>query len=160
MTKEIIITRGRVAVVDDEDYDYLVSLGSWYSHSEKDEYAVKGRDPQIFMHKVIMQSICGPLQPGFTIDHIDTDKLNNRRHNLRIATLSQQAMNRPKSINCSSKYKGVTWDKGICKWRAMTRVNKKLIHLGSFSEEIRAAKAYNDAAVKYFGEFACLNVIE
>jgi|ERR1041385_281068 hypothetical protein len=95
-----------------------------------------------------------------TIDHIDRNFLNCRKNNLRLATNSQNNANKNKiSLSTSSKYKGVTWDKAIKKWRAQIMVNKKQNHLGSYSSEKAAAKAYNKAALKYFKEFARLNNI-
>ena len=93
------------------------------------------------------------------IDHRDGNKLNNRRNNLRICAQAENAMNRKININNTSGYKGVYWNKPRRKWVALIGVNKKRIHLGMFSNKINAAKAYNDAAIKYHGEFSNLNKI-
>lgn len=96
--------------------------------------------------------------PGFNIiDHIE-DTTNPLE--LRIATPSQNGANSKKwKKETSSQYKGVTWRRDIKKWRARINVNQKRIELGYFKDEAEAAKAYNGAAVKYFGNFARLNII-
>ncbi len=92
------------------------------------------------------------------IDHINGNALDNRRANLRIVTRAQNAKNRSKgSKKCSSVYKGVCWHKYNKKWSAEIKSNHRQIHLGYFDDEIEAAKAYDEAAKKYHGEFACLN---
>ena len=91
------------------------------------------------------------------VDHINRNPLDNRRANLRIVTKSQNNMNRSGRRGTSSKYKGVSWSKTINCWRAMISVNKKGIFLGRFDSETEAAKAYDEAAKKYHGEYAYLN---
>ena len=96
--------------------------------------------------------------PGekITIDHRYFDYINNAE--LRCATRLQQAQNRRKKRGkYSSKFKGVRWRKDCGKWAAQINVNKRKISLGVYDSEIEAAKAYNHAAQKFFGEFACLN---
>jgi len=79
---------------------------------------------------------------------------------LRLATHTQNLANQKSAKGASSTYKGTTWDRQSRKWRAQIRVNQKLIYLGCFKDEKAAAVAYNKAAVKYFGEFARVNVID
>ena len=80
---------------------------------------------------------------------------------VRIATASQNGANcRKWNKETSSKYKGVYWNTGCNKWLAKIGVNRRRIHLGVFENEKDAAKAYNKAAIEYFGEFAKLNVID
>lgn len=94
------------------------------------------------------------------IDHIDGNPSNNNINNLREVTQSQNCMNKKSDKNSSSKFKGVSWDKSTNKWRARIQVNSKQIHLGRFKSEIDAAKCYNNAAIKYFKEFAYLNEVK
>lgn len=91
------------------------------------------------------------------VDHKDRNPFNNLDDNLRIATQQQNGANKLKKPGCASIYKGVTWNKAREKWRACITFNRKCIHLGYFTNEIEAAKAYNEATAKYFGEFAVLN---
>jgi hypothetical protein len=93
------------------------------------------------------------------VDHEDHDGLNCRRSNLRVATGTQNNGNRRKLIlNTASRFKGV-W-KGKAKWRAVLALEKKMVYLGAHFIEEDAARAYDRAAIEYFGEFACINFPE
>ena len=160
MTKEIPLTRGKVAIVDDEYYS-LVSPFKWSAavrRSAKSErwYAVRTVDKKvILMHRLIL-GITSELQ----CDHINGDGLDNRRSNLRIATNTQNQMNRQKQPRCSSQFKGVCWDKNRKKWIVLIMVNQKSIHLGRYKDEVEAAKAYDEAAKILFRKYANLNFKE
>ena len=91
------------------------------------------------------------------VDHINGIKDDNRIVNLRGCTTSQNGGNRRISSNNKSGFKGVTWSSRSNKWKSSIRVNGNGKHLGYFSNLIKAAEAYNKAAIKYFGEFANLN---
>ena len=104
------------------------------------------------MHRLVLNA-----EPGTLIDHKDGDGLNNCKSNLRWATCGQNLQNAFKRANCSSKYKGVRWNASANKWDARIQIDNSPIYLGLFSDEIEAAKAYNDAAIRYFGEFARAN---
>lgn len=102
------------------------------------------------------------VDPKITVDHKDTDTLNNKRSNLRIATYQQNGCNKRKlNTTTTSRYKGVHIHNthGYKYWRAQIRVNYKNISLGLFKTENEAAVAYNENAIKYHGEFARLNKI-
>lgn len=147
---EIVLTKGRLALVDDEDFDYL-SQWKWYFHG----HAPATGTPKQFMHHKLLQ----PL-PGFIVDHINRDSLDNRKANLRIATQADNTRNRSKSQIVAgrlttSRYKGVA--RGNRKWVAYIGHAGRRKHLGTFATESEAAEAYDTAAVLYFGEFACLN---
>ena len=98
---------------------------------------------------------------GLLVDHRNGDGLDNRRDNLRLATHSENMMNRPKIKSpTTSRFVGVYFDKARRLWVARIHLNGKCIWLGRFATEIEAAKAYDEAAKKYHGEFARLNFPE
>lgn len=94
------------------------------------------------------------------IDHADRNPANNKIENLRPATRSQNKINRRSRIGSSSKYLGVNFDKRSKKWVSRIRINGKSTQIGSFKEENLAALTWNRFAVKYYGEFANLNIIK
>ena len=92
------------------------------------------------------------------VDHINGNGLDNRKANLRLATGTQNGYNRRKTRKRTwSKYKGVTFDKRRKKWEGKIVINGRKQHLGSFTNELDAGRAYDEAAKKYHGEFALLN---
>lgn len=150
--KEIKLTQGQVALIDDEDYP-LVSQYKWWAHKNcRTYYAVRsirknGKPSKQTMHIFLV---------GKGFDHIDHNGLNNQRNNLRPATVQQNNINQ-RSFRGSSKYKGVCWYRRLNKWRAYIHIDNKKRHLGYFEKEEDAAKAYNRAAYATYGEFAYLN---
>lgn len=93
------------------------------------------------------------------IDHINGNKLDNRIENLRPATCSQNLANRPKKKNCTSRFKGVYFNKSCNKWCARFFFNSKVKHIGLFEKEEDAALAYNQKALEVFGDYAKLNKV-
>lgn len=159
--KLIALTRGFSAIVDDEDFEYL---NQWKWHclfqaKGKHIYAKRTvSEPKkhcLRMHRIIMN-----CPKNMIVDHINGNTLDNRKENLRICTKNQNNMNISKREKTINKYKGVTKNKARHRpFYAVIGVNKKRIYLGSFYTEIQAAVAYNEAAIKYHGEFAKLNKI-
>lgn len=155
--KEIKLTQGQVALVDDEDYEYLNqwkwcanrSIGGYYAVRTDKQKADQKRET-ICMHRLILNA-----PKGLQVDHINHNTLDNTKQNLRICTNSQNQMNR--SPCGKSKYLGVTYYRNNTCLRASIKANNKSIHLGYFKTEEEAAHAYDEAAKKYFGEFANLN---
>lgn len=147
------------AQVDDSDYETLNKFSWFYcKHGRKIRAYTNLCRTQIRMHEMIMGN---PPKDGLTVDHWDTNLLNNQRENLRWATRSQQQCNREKYHGeFSSKYKGVGWMKSKNKWYARIAVDKKTIFIGYFKTELDAAKAYNKAAIYYHKEFAQLNGVD
>ena len=159
----IPLTRGKYAIVDPDDYRRL-SKYKWYAIKQGGNfYAARnirdknGKQRQIFMHRQICR-----VANHLLVDHINRNGLNNRKVNLRQATYSQNGQNRAKytSRTFSSKYKGVTWNRGHRLWEAEITIYRKRIFLGSFDSEARAARAYDRAARRYHGEFAVPNFPE
>jgi hypothetical protein len=156
--KEIILTQGKRAFVDDEDFERL-SQWKWCAVKERDTYyAIHRKDGyNIGMHRAILGFSRGD---GKVIDHINGNGLDNRRENLRECLNRQNLYNRPKNKKSKSKFKGVTWHKATKKWRADIMANYKPISLGLYNSPQEAALAYNYAAVHYHGVFARLNIIQ
>lgn len=91
------------------------------------------------------------------VDHINGQKLDNRKANLRLCTQRQNCQNTQTRCNRSSSYKGVSWDRSNNKWRTYIGINGRLKYLGRFTDKEEAARVYDRAARIYFGEFACVN---
>jgi hypothetical protein len=159
--KEILLTQGKVTLVDDEDFEYL-NQWKWYvkkycQNSHNTFYAARvvieeGKHRTIFMHREILE-----LKAGERCDHEDQDGLNNQRYK---ATVGQNRAN--SKSTAISGYKGVYFDNKAStpRWLARIMTNKKFLYLGSFPTKEEAALAYNQAALKYHGEFAYLNLID
>lgn len=148
-------------LIDDEDWE-LVSKFSFFIHKVKNNFsyyvrATTGKFPNrktLLLHRMIMKA-----SPGTIIDHINRNGLYNRKNNLRFATRTENYRNAKVRKHSITGQKGVGMritKKGI-KYYARIKVNKKSFHLGSFSTIKEAAQAYNEAALKYFGDFARLN---
>ena len=151
--REIPLTQGKVAIVDDGDYEEL-SRFNW--HCTDQNYAasrIKGRI--VRMHRYLLRP-----PRHLNVDHIDGDGLNNTRSNLRIVTQSQNCMNMRIPRHNTSGYKGVSWDKSRSLWSAKLMFEQKTINLGRFKTAELAAEAYNKKARELFGEYAKLNDIE
>lgn len=150
--KEIVLKTGEVATVDDEDYQ-RVTAHRWYRLiAGKATRKIYAQSTAGTMHRLIMG------YPTRKIDHKDGNGLNNQRQNLRLATDIQNARNRRKqSSPSSSRYKGVGFNKRTGKWRADIGDGGRVITIGYFTDEIAAARAYDDRAIRLHGEFACLN---
>lgn len=174
MAKEIICRNGEVVKVDDEDYLFLARF-TWYMigaanrDSAYPSCLIYGNSTKRFipMHQLISGGIRGT-------DHIDGDRLNNQKDNLRPATYQQNAWNaRKRMVTCtgnppSSIYKGVskyTNTKGETLWKVLFKLTKKnekpskYFRQHGFKNEIEAALFYNKEVVKYRGEYALLNVV-
>lgn len=151
--REILLTRNKVALVDDADYDWI-SQSSWYAINPNPNYdqwyAARhaGRDC-VYMHRELL-GISGTKTEG---DHKDRNGLNNQRHNLRIATRHQQFLNMGLKSNNKSRRYGVSWDGERLKWvaRIMTPDGYKFI--GRFASKEEAARAYAFMAVQIHGDF-------
>lgn len=155
--KKIPLTQGKYALVDNKDYEYLVKW-KWSATKHGRTWRVrrnvwkteKIRRKCLTMHRVILGV---ENKKGFEIDHIDGNQLNNQRKNLRFCTHAENSKNRALNKNSKTGCKGVTWYKWTNRWVARITVNKKLITLGYFKTKELAKFAYNNASIKYHGEF-------
>lgn len=155
--REIPLTKGKVAIVDDEDY---VRLAKYKWHLFSRGYAARGiwengKVKAIYMHREILN-----VESGFVTDHINGDRLDNRKENLRICSRAENNRNQKKDIRSKFEYKGIKTENKGRTYLARISVNNKQIYLGSFPTQLQAAKAYDQAAIKYYGEFARLNFPE
>jgi hypothetical protein len=155
--RELALKNGGFTLVDDEDFECL-SQYIWRKHTRG--YVVRhiSGPITIWMHREIKGLTRDDAR---LVDHINGNKLDNRRENLRVATKSQNCHNQGVQSTSTSGYKGVTWHSGrrVNKWIAQISFNGRRIHLGSFDDIHVAAHEYNKAAVKYHGEFARLNLV-
>lgn len=147
--KYLILSQGKQAIIDDEDFEFL-NQRKWSFRS--DGYAV-GRDKGklVRLHRFIMRTPNGMLT-----DHINGDRLDNRKSNLRICNDLQNCWNRHSKAKNFSGVQGVYWNKSLKKWRAKITVNRKHIHIGLYELKEDAIKARQKAEIKYFGEYSAL----
>lgn len=156
-TRLIPLTRGQFAIVDAADYDWLMQWKWHCAHG----YAVRttrslanGKECRrhLRMHRLIIDA---PNE--FEVDHINCNRLDNRRSNLRLCSKAENRTNRGACKNATSSYCGVYWKRSRNKWVASIRTNKQSRHLGQFDSEIDAARAYDSACIQLHGKFAHLN---
>jgi len=155
--KGILLSDGRITWVDASDYDWL---RQWKWHTTKSTntiYASRNINSNNGRKTLLMHRLILGLMSDTECDHIDGNGLNNRRSNLRPCSHQQNAFNAKIYRKTSSEFRGVSWRKGTDKWAAYIKFNGQQIHLGFFADEVDAARAYNGAAMKYFGVFAHLN---
>jgi len=148
--REIELTQGQTAIVDDEDYEAL-NVRSWCYH---DKYAYSKIDGKVIaMHRHLLDA-----PKGMDVDHANGDTLDNRRCNIRVCTRSQNMQNFDGFKNRrKSRFKGLQYKKRDKLWEPVITVNGKRIYCGASKDEEQAARNYDRAAIKHFGEFAKTN---
>lgn len=157
--RRIRLTQGKYAIVDPDDYPRLAKY-KWCAVKQRRIFYAqrivtvgKRQRKNIQMHREIIKA-----EDGKFCDHINRNGLDNRKANLRVVTPLENGWNKAKQRGKhSSKYKGVSWFRVDKKWQARIQANGRKIFLGYFHDEIDAAKAYDNAALKYHGQFAVLN---
>lgn len=145
----------KIILIDDGIYN-LVQQYKWRcvgaGYVSRNIVLKSGKQKTLYLHRYIMNA--GKDQ---YVDHINGDKLDNRKINLRFCTPQQNHFNRPKSKGkFTSKYKGVSYAKNMKKWRARIRIDRKETLLGYFTSEFEAFKAYKKASINYHKEFSRL----
>ncbi|MEK6879410.1 MAG: AP2 domain-containing protein [Nanoarchaeota archaeon] len=158
---------GKFILVDDENFDWL-NQWSWFLVGRNLDYVCRRthigsakngtrKSVGFYIHRLIMDA-----PKDLQVDHRNRNKLDNRRKNLRFCNNSQNHQNQGISKKNTSGYKGVNYIKSkwrVKRWRAQIRVNGKNLTIASFNTKEEAALAYNQAAQKYFGEYARLNFV-
>ena len=152
---KIKLTREQFTLIDEDDFQRVNNQGSWYAFPHQDSYYAtrgdysSGKRKNIFLHRFIMN-----CPEGKEVDHINGDKLDNRKSNLRICTRSENAKNRRISKNNTSGFKGVHWHKGNKKWFAEICSNGKRIYGRGYNTKEEAFYRYKELATQLHGQFA------
>ncbi len=163
LDKIIHLTKGKITVVDADEYDKLNSVKWQFQATNKYPdigYATRGNTQltKYSMHRVITNA-----PKGMHVDHENGDRLDNRRQNLRVCTPGENIINMQLLPRNTSGFKGVTTGytrvDGTKSWRAALGIDNKRVALGSFLTAEDAARAYDAAAIEEFGEFARTNVM-
>ena len=151
----IPLSHNKRAIIDTCDLE-RVSKYKWWVHSDGYAYTcwmTSGRKHTLLMHRLIMDAAKGQV-----VDHINRNRLDNARSNLRFCTRAENCANAPLWKNNTSGYKGVSRYKDG-RWRAYIKIGQRFKHIGAFETKEGAAHAYNEVAKEIYGEFAYLNPI-
>jgi len=159
--RRIKLTRGQYAIVDPEDFERLNQY-KWhctcygYACRKVPKKFRKSDERTSLMHK----ELC-PVPDGKVVDHINRNKLDNRKVNLRPATKQQNCWNaKYKRKTIKTRYSGIHWNKNLQKWQVCLTVKGQRARFGYYADETQAAKKYDEKAKKYRGEYAVLNFPE
>lgn len=148
IAKYIPLTQGKQAMVDDENFEWLSQYKWYYVKDRLGGYAVT-HDPNNHNRLIHMHRLLNDTPAGFVTDHINHDKLDNRRSNLRTSTCSENALNARSESGNASGYRGVTQSGDGKKWQARIMIKGKSIHLGLFADIQDAIRARNQAKDLY-----------
>lgn len=134
--------------IDEDAYD-IVKHFTWSERTSDGFIVSKGKNSGGYLHRLVM----GCTSASQLVDHINHDRADNRKSNLRVVTNSQNQMNRTHTSSSTSGVRGVYWHKSKNKWAVSIQKDKKLYHIGLFDNKEDAVKARQDAELKYFGEY-------
>jgi hypothetical protein len=154
MTIEIPLTQGKVALIDDEDFE-RVNQFKWCALKTRGGkfYAERKENGQhVYLHRFLMDA-----PADMEVDHIDHNRLNCQKHNMRLATNAGNAKNAVKHRDNTSGFKGVSFNKGCGKYQSQIRADGVRHFLGYYDDPTEAARAYDAAARKLHGDFAVAN---
>lgn len=152
--------KGKSVIVDDADYYNLASyrwVVNYYGYAVRSAHKDLGLNCTMLLHRQVMNPTKDQL-----IDHINGNRLDNRRSNLRIATHSENQRNRGKQNNNTSGFKGVVFlksDQRRKKWAAQIKANGKQIRIGYYHTAEEASQAYTEASNKHYGEFSHVSTL-
>lgn len=137
-TRKIPLTQGQFVLVDEADFGFLNKFKWFADRKGQTFYAARGKEGRLeYMHRIINKT-----PERFVTDHINGNGLDNRRSNLRTATIRQNVINNRMRSDNTSGYRGVTWDKSRKKWKVQTTHNNKQINIGRFDTVNEAYLAY------------------
>ncbi len=159
---QIPLTKGQFTLVDSCDHEALIALGKWCLSNSG--YAVHyfaddtGKRKTLYLHRLVMERTLGqPIFPGLQVDHINLNRLDNRRENLRLATRSQNQAHKGRQVNTTC-YKGVNGNRG--RWEVRIRFQGKRVFLGRYDDARIAALIYDAASRYFYQDFAGCNLPE
>jgi len=156
--KFIQLTKNKHTLVDDEDFERLSQFKWFFACGYAGRwFRTRGKTLRVHMHRFIINA-----PDNMQVDHVNGDRLDNRKCNLRLCSHADNMRNKPKKKNNTSGYKGVYWHKKDENWHARIGYGKasRSLYLGSYSTAEQAAAAYNFAARCLHGEFARLNDVK
>lgn len=163
--KELVLTKGKIALVDDEDFYWLSQWnwfaveisGNWYARRSKKKGTLRNCESfEIYLHRVVTKCI----DKSLVVDHRDHDGLNNQKFNLRMTTKADNNMSTSSHKGSLSKYLGVSFTNESYRskrWQAQLTHKGQRVLSKRFRTEQEAAEAYDECAKVTFGEFANLN---
>jgi len=145
---------GKFSLVDDEDFELAMQY-TW--HINTHGYAMANKQCRNKMTRFLLHRLVMRAPSDKMVDHINHDRLDNRKSNLRLCSRAENMANQRLLDANTSGYKGVCWETRTKKWKVQISVNGITRHLGRFTDKIKAARHYDKHARLLKGEFALCN---